>query len=134
MHTFPLYKTIGVLFLFFLVICGLHFTSEFFVPITIAGILSMLFLPLSKWMERKGMHKGLSAIICIFILLLVIAGVAALLAWQVSDLAEDTGKMQERITKIGAQAREKISNTLGISKEKQKEMVEKLLEHGMGYV
>jgi predicted PurR-regulated permease PerM len=59
------------------------------------------------------------------VLLMLIAVVAALLSWQVSDLAEDTGKMQERITKIGAQAREYISNTLGISKEKQKEMMEK---------
>jgi predicted PurR-regulated permease PerM len=125
MRSFPLYKTIGVLFLFFLVIGGLHFTSEFFVPVTIAGILAMLFLPLSKRMEKKGLHKGLSAIICILVLLLVIAGVSALLSWQISDLAEDAGKMQERIMKTGEKAREYISNTLGISKDKQKEMMEK---------
>lgn len=120
-----LLKSIAVLFLFFVIISGLYFTKEFFVPIAIAGILSMLFVPLSRRLENKGVNRALASIICIVILLAVVAGIAALISWQISDLANDTEKMQQHITKMGAQIREYVSNTIGISKEKQQQMMEK---------
>lgn len=119
-----LLKSIAVLFLFFAIISGLYFTREFFIPVAIAGILSMLFVPLSRRLENKGINRALASIICILILLAIVAGIVALISWQVSDLANDTEKMQERITKMGGQLREYVSNTIGVSKEKQQQMME----------
>lgn len=121
---YSLTKAISILLLFFLVIGGLYLGKDFFVPVTIAGILSMLFLPLSRRLENKGINRALASIVCILILLFIVAGIAALISWQVSDIAEDTSKMQDRITKMGEQLRQFVSNSLGISKEKQKQMME----------
>lgn len=71
------------------------------------------------------MNRAVASLLCILIMLLVIAGIAALISWQVSDLAQDTAKMQERITKIADQVRQYISKTLGISKEQQQQMIKK---------
>jgi len=119
-----LLKSIAVLFLFFVIISGLYFTKEFFVPVAIAGILSMLFVPLSRRLENKGINRAVASVICILILLAVVAGITALISWQVSDLANDTEKMQERITKMGGQLREYVSNTIGVSKKKQQQIIE----------
>ena len=51
-------KSIAVLFLFFLVTAGLYFAKEFLVPVAIAGMLSMLLLPLQRRLQRKGLAKG----------------------------------------------------------------------------
>ncbi|MEJ7736701.1 MAG: AI-2E family transporter [Chitinophagaceae bacterium] len=125
MNTFPLSKSVSVLLLLFLLIGGLYFTREFAVPVAIAGLLSMLLVPLSRRFEKKGMNRAVATLLCILVMLLVIAGIAALIAWQVSDLAQDTAKMQERIIKMGEQLRQYISKTLGISKEQQQQMLEK---------
>lgn len=80
MNTFPLSKSIGILLFLFLVISGLYFTQEFFVPVAIAGILAMLFLPISRRIERSGINRAVASILCILILLAVIAGIASLLS------------------------------------------------------
>lgn len=53
MNTSPLSKSVGILLLLFLLIGGLYFTREFTIPVAIAGLLSMLFLPLSRRFEKR---------------------------------------------------------------------------------
>lgn len=125
-------KSIRVLFLFFLVICGLYFAAPFLIPVTFAGILAMLFLPLSRRLESKGMNRAVAAILCIVLLLLAFAGIFSLLAWQISDLAGDVTQMEKRIMEGFSKLRTSISNTFGISPEKQQEMMKKQQSSGSG--
>ena len=111
-------KTIKILFFLFLVICGLFFGRSFLIPVAFAGILAMLFLPLSRKLESKGMNKAVAAILCILLLVIFFAGVGALLAWQISDLAGDVTEMEKRITGALGQLKSSLSNTFGISPEK----------------
>ena len=132
MQKLSLSRAIQILFLFFIVFAGLYFAKPFLVPFIIAGILAMLFLPLSRWMEKKGINRGLSAVFCILILLAVISGIIALLTWQIAGLSEDFGKMQEHAGKSIARLKETISNTLGISPQKQQEMIKEQQSSGAG--
>lgn len=132
MQTFPLTRIIQVLFFFFLVFTGLYFAKPFLVPVTIAGILAMLFLPLSRWLEGKGISKGLSAIACILVLIGVIAGVISLLSWQISDLSEDMTGIQEKVSGSISNLKGYISTKLGISPEKQQEMLKQQQSSGGG--
>jgi predicted PurR-regulated permease PerM len=125
-------KTIRVLLLLFLVLCGLYFASPFLIPITFAGILAMLFLRLARWMENKGISRAVAALLCILIMILVFGGIAALLAWQISDLAGDVTQMEQRIMQGVQQLRTTISNTFGLSPERQQEMIKKQQSSGSG--
>ena len=127
-------KTIRVLFLFFLVVCGLYFAKPFLVPIAFAGILAMLFLPIARWFENKGINKAIAAILCILMLVLFFAGVGALLAWQVSDLAGDVTQMEKKVSNALQQLRTAISNTFGISPEKQRQLMQQQQSSGSGGV
>jgi predicted PurR-regulated permease PerM len=53
----------------------------------------------------------------------VIIGVGWLLYWQVSGLSEDAGKIQDNLMKRLEQIRRFFSNSLGISKTKQDELI-----------
>jgi len=132
MQKLSLSRAIQILFLFFIVFAGLYFAKPFLVPFIIAGILAMLFLPLSRWMEKKGINRGLSAVFCILILLAVISCIIALLTWQIAGLSEDFGKMQEHAGKSIAKLKETISNTLGITPQKQQEMIKEQQSSGAG--
>lgn len=124
MFTFPLSKAIQVLFFLFLAFAGLYYAREFLVPIALAGLLAMLFLPLSRWLESKGMDRAVAAIICVLLLVSAITGLIWLITWQVTDLAKDVDNMEQRVQQMINQLRDAISHNLGISKEQQAQLME----------
>lgn len=62
----------------------------------------------------------------------MIACVLALVAWQVSTLAEDKAKMQQQVTQMIDKAKEAINKKLGIPPEKQEQMLQKQQQGGSG--
>lgn len=117
-------KPIQVLLLLFLIFAGLYFAREFLIPLSFGGILATLILPLSRRLENRGVHKGLAPVLCLLALLLVAGGIFALLIWQVSDLAQNVSEMQQQVTKLLERVQHFLSTAIGISKEKQKEVIQ----------
>ncbi len=123
-------KAALLLIIAFAVFAGLYFTKPFFVPLTIAAMLSMLFLPLASRLERKGFSRGLSTVTCLLIFILFIGGVVALISWQISDLAKDFTGMEEKVSSGITQLKQTLSETFGVSPQKQEEMMKKQQESG----
>jgi predicted PurR-regulated permease PerM len=130
MQTQSLTRTIQILFLFFLIVCGLYFAKPFLVPFAIAGLLSMLLVPMSRKLESKGLNRAVAALVCILVFLLLIAGIITLLGWQLSGLSSDLPQAEEKITKSIGQLRQSISSTLGISPQKQQEILKQQQSSG----
>ncbi|SKB88801.1 AI-2E family transporter [Daejeonella lutea] len=123
-------KSISILFFAFLVISGLYFGREFLIPIAIATLLAMLFLPLCRWFENKGMNRAVASLLCILTLLVGIAGIVALLSWQASDITNDLSQIGERISKISSEIKQYIAKNMGISPERQKAWLDKQSSSG----
>src|SRR5688572_29838922 len=115
---------IKTLLIFFLVFAGLYFAKPFLVPLATGALLAALFLPFCKWLESKNWHKGLAALACLLVLLLFIAGIVALLSWQISELAEDIETLTQKGSEFIQRAKDYISGQLGISEKKQEQMLE----------
>jgi predicted PurR-regulated permease PerM len=90
----------------------------------------MLFVPLSRWLERKNIGRALASILCVLVLLLSIACIVALLSWQASDISNDLSQISERLTKIAEEIRQFIARNVGVSAEKQKEWMDKQSSSG----
>jgi len=111
------------LLLLFLVVAGTYYARVFLIPLSIAGILATLFLPFCKWMEKKKIPKGLAPFICLLVLLIIIAGIGALLTWQISDLTKDFSLLTQRAEGIGDTVQKYIFNTFGITAKKQLQLL-----------
>ena len=125
-------RTVHVLLFSVLVIGVLHWGREFLIPVAFAGLFAMLFLPLSDWLEKKGWPRALAIVSCILILVAVIGGLVGLLAWQVSNFAEDMVGIKEQATAVLEKIRQYISSTLGITPDQQAEMLKKQQEGASG--
>jgi len=106
----------------------LKYGAPFLIPLAFAALLSMLLVPVCTWLEKKGINKALSTILSMMLLVAFLAGVVAFIGWQVSDLAKDTSKLEEQVTKKYGELRQYISSELGIPEEKQKQFIEKQQE------
>jgi predicted PurR-regulated permease PerM len=101
----------------------LKFGKPFLVPVTIAALLAMLLLPVCVWLEKRGINKAVSTLLSILLLIGFVALIVVFVSWQVSDLVKDTKKLEQQVSTKYQQAREYISETLGIPPEKQKQML-----------
>lgn len=125
-------KSIKVLLFVFLLAIILYYGKPFFVPLTIAGLLSMLFLPLSVKMEKRGANKAVSVVVCILLVVLFFGGIVALLAWQVSDISQNASQIEQSIGQKVQQIKEYVSSSMGISHQKQQEMMQKQQQSSSG--
>ncbi|MCP9750560.1 AI-2E family transporter [Ferruginibacter sp. HRS2-29] len=128
----PVFRSNQVILLFILSVVVLYFGKPFFVPLTIAGILAMLFLPFCQWLERKNLSRGLSAFTAVFSFLLLIAGIFMLLGWQISGLAEDMADIQEQGGELISKVKTTISDKLGIPQAQQDAMMKEQQSSGGG--
>lgn len=118
-------RSVKYLLLFFLAGYILFHGRPFFVPLCFAGLLSMLLLPISQKLEHKGVGRGLSIVAAILVLVLFFAGVIALLAWQVSDMASNSDQIEKNVTQKVQQVRQFVTESLGIPQQKQQEILQK---------
>ncbi|NIE63277.1 AI-2E family transporter [Burkholderia sp. Ax-1719] len=79
------------------VVCGLYFGSAVLIPITLSVLLSFLLAPLVNALRRLRLPQFLSILIAVLMTVLALAGVSALIAAQVVQLAADLPQYQEAI-------------------------------------
>ena len=127
-----LQKAVRVLLFLFLLIAGLIYAKPFLVPLVFAALLAMLFLPISRWMERKGIHRAVASIICVLILGAIVVAIVWLFAWQMSDLGKDADKIEQNLTKKMKEFGQFIGKTFNISEQKQQEILKKQQESTSG--
>lgn len=119
-----LQHAVHVLLFFTLGFAGLYFSAPFVVPIVLAAVLSMLFIRLSNYFERKGMSRGIAGLCCMVLFICSISIIVVLLSIQLSSLAENLDEMKARLLNLFNNFRNWVNNTVGIDPKQQKELIE----------
>lgn len=133
-QTTSLQRAVYFLLLAFLIIAALYYAKPFLVPVCFAGLLSMLFLPLSRWFQRKNLPNALSIIFCILICLALLSGIIWLISWQITDLSAEAGDIQSKLKRMIKQVEKSIQNTVGISPKQQEELVSEQAKNGSAMI
>ncbi len=118
----------------FLLVAGLYIGEEFLMPVTIAGVLATVLLPLSRWLEKYSVPRILAAIICVLLMLMFFAGLLALLGWQVSLLTTDLPLIQEKAGRFLTNAQQFIQEHFYITLREQKEMLKNQQDTITGFI
>lgn len=89
-----IFSTLVVVGLYFLFL-GLVKASGFLGPLLTAIILSLIVLPLSQKMERKGLKKGLASFFNVLFLFLISLGFLAVVSFQIQSFVDDWPKIKQ---------------------------------------
>lgn len=117
-------KAVQILLLFFLGIAALIFAKPFLVPVLLAGLFAMLFLPLAGKLEKAGVNRGLASLFCLLIFVVVIAAIIFLLSWQINTLVTDLGNVQAKFQTLVREISDYIASTFGITREQQAQVLD----------
>jgi predicted PurR-regulated permease PerM len=129
-----LFKALAIVALILMIIVALIFGKPFLVPLTFAALLSMLLLPVARWLEGKGLNKALSTLAALTLLVVFIAVVLFFVGWQMSDIASNTTKLQQTATEKYEQVKDFVSQQLGVSHQKQDQLIKEQQKSSSGKV
>ena len=125
MENKKLFRAVAVLAFLVLTVVILVYGKPFLVPVAFAAVLSMLLLPVSKWLQRKGLGKVVSVLLPIFSLVVFLSLFVFFISFQVSSIAGDATKLEQQLTEKYHQAQQFVSEQLDIPPQKQEEMIKK---------
>ena len=93
----------------------LYFGKTLFIPLFFGLLVAMVMYPVCKRLELRSWPRALAVTVCLLIVTLLIAGLIALLFWQINVLREDapaiTQKAQEELSNL----EQWVTKVLGIS-------------------
>jgi predicted PurR-regulated permease PerM len=132
MQNSKLFKALAIVALVLLIVTALILGKPFLVPLTFAALLAMLLLPVTRWLESKGVNKALATLAAIMLLISFLAVVLFFIGWQMSDIASNTAKLQQTISEKYEQAKDLISQQLGVSVQKQDQIIKEQQKSSSG--
>ena len=83
----------------------------------------MLFLPVSRWFEEKGLARGLAILVCVLLFLAIVVGIVWLITWQVTDLTSDVGNIEKKVKEMIDNLKRTINKNFGITPKQQDELL-----------
>jgi predicted PurR-regulated permease PerM len=76
----------------------LYFAKPVLVPLAIAGMFALVFMPLCRWLEKKGCHTVVAALVCGLVFSLLVAGIILFIIWHVQHIAADFSDLKQHFT------------------------------------
>ena len=76
----------------------LYFSKPVLMPLAIAGMFALVFMPLCRWLEKKGWPTVVSALFCGLIFALILAAILIFIVWHVQHIAADFSDIRQHFT------------------------------------
>lgn len=127
-----LLKAAAILAILIMGVVILVYAKPFLVPLAFAGILSMLLLPISRWLERKGVHRAVATLLSILVIIAFFVAVGFFIGSQVSDIASKSSQIEQQMQTKYQQVQQFVAQKAGISPEKQQQMLQKQQQSSSG--
>lgn len=121
----PVYvKLTCITLLLFLFIYFLYVGQGILLPLGFAFLLAILLRPVEEWLNRRGVPRVISILICLLLFILVIFLLASFVSNQVQALADDFPKVKKSLNELWQRSQVWLNEKLNISYQKQAEMAE----------
>ena len=92
----------------------LYFARPVFMPLALAGILALVFMRPSGWLERRGVPRVVTAILSGVVFIGLVAGVVLLMDWYIHRFALDWPQLQKKVGDVLTEARQFLKSQWGL--------------------
>ncbi len=106
---------------------GLVVAKGFLAPLTMAALLAMVILPVSRWLEKKGMARGWSSLISTCMILLFCGFLGGIVGLQIKSFSNDWPNIKNTIAPMVEDVQEFVQDYTGISPRQQEQEIKENL-------
>lgn len=89
-----------ILLALMLTVTVLYVAKAVFMPLALAGMLAILFMPLCRWLERRRVPGVVAAIVCGLLFASLVGGVLVLVGWHISKITSDIKDIQKNFSAV----------------------------------
>ena len=107
----------------------LYFGKTLFIPLSFSLLIGFILYPICKWMETKGINKGIAIVISILGVTLLAGAIIYLLFVQFSEFLEEWQSLRIKLSETINQLSVFISERFDISLKKQTEFINNTLNN-----
>lgn len=111
----------------FLVFVMIYLVQDILIPLSFALLISFILYPVCTWFEAKGLPRLVSILLCLFLLLMLGAGVVTLLLHQLIGFVNELPVLQEKLQASVKELSLFLTNSLGISSNKQDSILQEVI-------
>lgn len=134
MHKFTLVKSALILIIVFLTFSILIYAKAILLPLTLGGLLAMLFMPLCRWFERKGVKRAYASLFCIIVFLLILALVTYFFVWQITAISRDITEIETNVNRRVDELQQFLYHKFGITPGNQEKILEGKNDGSLGAI
>lgn len=116
------------LFFFILIVVIFYFGKAFLIPIVFAAMLAMLMAPLCRRLDNLGLHRTLSSLACVLILVGVVVGIVAIISAQFATFAKDFDSIKKKANTFIENTQKYVQEKSGVAPEEQDRIVKEQTE------
>jgi predicted PurR-regulated permease PerM len=126
--------------LFGIALLGLliYLGQDIIVPIAFSILLAILLLPITNWLEKRGVSRVISILISILIALITISSIVYFLSVQIAGFADDLPAIKKNLAEHARTLQNWVQTTFNISSKQQTVYIntatEKIKSSGGGFV
>lgn len=102
----------------------LHFAKPFLIPLAIGAMMAMLLVPVSRRLEHWKVPRGLAAVICVLLTLVLFLTIGYLLVNQLVALGKDMPMIGKKLNEMLNSAHQFVSAHFQLPVDKQKEYLQ----------
>jgi predicted PurR-regulated permease PerM len=95
----------------------MYLAGEFLIPLIFSVLIATLLVPFCRWMEHRGMARGLAATISATMVLLLLLVIVAFIAWQVRSFANDAPRLKEQLLEHVQTGHAYVEENFGVTVE-----------------
>jgi predicted PurR-regulated permease PerM len=107
-------RIVQIQFFIILTTAMLYFAKPVLMPLAIAGMFALVFMPFCQWLERKGCHTVVASLICGLLFTLLIGGFILVVFWHVQHIAADFSDIRQHFTDYLREFRHYLHDQFGL--------------------
>jgi len=129
----PFYlKLLCILLIISVLTAALHIGHNIFVPIFLAVLIAILLRPVVKFLNKKlRLPHVIAVVFAVILFVLFIAGIILFVSWQIGDITNDWGKIQENVNMHFHTLQEWVKKSFNVSYKEQNKYIKQATQDSL---
>lgn len=134
MQKSTLLKWALVLIIVFLSFSILIYAKAILLPLTLGGLLAMLFMPLCRWFESKHISRGFASLFSILIFIIILGIVVYFFVWQITAISRDITEIETNVNRQLNELQQFFYRKFGLTPDNQQKILKGKNDTSLGAI
>ena len=92
----------------------LYFAKPVLMPLAIAGMVALVLMPVCRWLEKKGCHTVVAALVCGLLFTILVVAIIFFIIWHIRHIASEFSDIRQHVEDLMQGVRKFLHDRFGM--------------------